>query len=99
MVDRRVAGVIRVGDTGISTLLIARLICAVAMPELEDRLGGYIPDSSGSAELGGRVGRVVPQPPHQWIEDADPVAREEIDSRPVGGETDGRVDVGQGALR
>ena len=98
IVDRRVAGVIRVGDTRISTWLIAQLVCAVMMPVLEDRLRGHISDSLGAAEVGRRIGRVEPQPPHQWIEDAGPVAGEEIDRRPVRGETDGRVDVGQGSL-
>src|SRR5205823_6956141 len=39
-----------------------------------------------------------PQPPHQRVEDAHPVAGKEIDGRAVGGEADGRVDVGQGAF-
>src|SRR2546428_11670426 len=68
------------------------------MPVVEDRPSGHISDSRGSAEVGRRVGRVVTQQSHQWLEDADPIPGEEVDGRPVRRETDGGVDVGQGAF-
>ena len=68
------------------------------MPVVEDRPSGHISDSRWTAEVGRRVGRVVTQQSHQWIEDADPIPGEEVDGRPVRRKTDGRVDVGQGAL-
>ena len=74
------------------------VVGGVVVPVLEDRSGGDIPDSSGRANVGRPVGRFVTEPPHQRVENADPVTREQVDGRAVGGEAYGRIDIGQGAL-
>ena len=98
IVCRLVAGVVRVGNARLPAGLVAELVRAVPVPEVEDRAGGHIPDSRRRAAVIRRVGSVVTEPAHQGIENARPVTWEEIDRRSVRREADRRVDVGQRAL-
>src|SRR5438445_4674923 len=68
------------------------------MAELEDRSGGDVPDAGGSGGVRRGVVWVVAERSHQRIENTQPVAWEDVDRRPVGGEADRGFLVGSRVL-
>ena len=91
-VHRRIQGhvacVVRVGNSRSSPWLVAELVRAVSVPKLQDCPRRDVPNPDRRRGVGCHVVGIMAEAAHQRIEDALPVAWEEVDRRPVGGEAD-----------
>ena len=82
-VDRLIPAGIGVGDTRRPVGVIAKLVGAVLMPKIDDRLGGDIADTGRRRRVGGGIGWVIAQAGHEVVKHGL-IDREEIDQGTVG---------------